>query len=103
MIMGIFSSDSYNDAAYRKRHRTLLNDVWKDPRTCSVHDFIHTESVRNDCQLLYTFIIGASPEPDAPTERVDSKEPLTLPKIDNPTRDDVNDNDVTLLNIRCVS
>ena len=103
-LMGIFSSDSYNDATYRSRHRKLLNEIWKDSRTCSVHDFLlmEDEAKRQQCQLLYTFIIGGSPEEDAPTERLEDTptSPLTLPQMEKPMRADVNDNDVTLLNIR---
>jgi hypothetical protein len=104
MIMGIFSSDSYNDATYRNRHRKLLNEIWKDSRTCTVHEFLHMEeqSSRKQCQLLYTFIIGAAKEEDAPTERLEDTptNPLTLPQVENPMRSDVNNDDVTRLNIR---
>ncbi|KAL3910693.1 MAG: hypothetical protein SGILL_007594, partial [Bacillariaceae sp.] len=103
-LMGIFSSDSYNDATYRSRHRKLLNEIWKDARTCSVHEFLlmENESQRQQCQLLYTFIIGGAQEEDAPTERLEDTltNPLTLSQIEKPMRSDVNNDDVTLLNIR---
>jgi hypothetical protein len=103
-LMGIFSSDSYNDATYRGRHRKLMNEIWKDSRVCAVHQFVHNSTVRSQCQLLYTFVIGANPNPDAPMELLEDtpSHPLTLPKMDAPTRDDVNREDVTLLNIRSV-
>lgn len=103
--MGIFSSDTYNDATYRGRHRKLLHDIWKDSRVCTVRDFVQNATVRDNCQLLYTFIIGGITDKDdstAPTERYADTllHPLTIPKLENPTRDDVNRDDVTLLNIK---
>jgi hypothetical protein len=105
VLMGIFSSDSYNDATYRSRHRKLMWEIWKDSRVCNVHQFLHNATVRSNCQLLYTFVIGgANPNQDAPTELLEDtpSNPLTLSKMDAPTRDDVNQEDVTLLNIRSV-
>jgi hypothetical protein len=60
------------------------------------------QSNRKQCQLLYTFIIGAAKEEDAPTERLEDTptNPLTLPQVENPMRSDVNNDDVTRLNIR---
>jgi hypothetical protein len=101
-LMGIFSSDSYNDATYRGRHRKLLHEIWKDARVCTVHQFQHNATVRETCQLLYTFIIGGNTHENAPTELLEDTpdRPLTLPRMEDPTREDVNRDDVTLLNIK---
>ena len=79
-------------------------EIWNDSRVCDVQQFLHNATVRSHCQLLYTFIIGANTNQDAPTELLEDSpsHPLTLPKMDAPTRDDVNQEDVTLLNIRYV-
>jgi hypothetical protein len=103
-LMGIFSSDGFNDSSYRKRHRTLLQVSWKDPRTCTLAEYRRHPEIRDQCQLIYTFIIGGNVDADAPTEllenRPDLGRPLVLDQMANPSREDVNADDVTLLNIR---
>jgi hypothetical protein len=106
MLMGIFSSDSYNDSSYRKRHRTLLQVIWKDPRTCTLAEYRKRPEIRDQCELIYTFIVGGSQNPEAPTERYEDRpeigRPLVLDRMPNPTREDINVDDVTILNIRYV-
>lgn len=105
-LMGIFTSDSYNDSSYRKRHRTLLQMIWKDPRTCTLAEYRRRPDIRDRCELIYTFIIGGSQNPEAPTERYENRPevdlPIVLDRMANPSRDDINVDDVTILNIRYV-
>jgi hypothetical protein len=95
-LVGIISSDSFNDCTYRKRHRELF-DIWNDTRLCAL------EAVTDDCQVAYTFIIGAGNE-SAPTQLVNdsSSWPLLVPKPMPSRHEDVNYPDTSLLNIRYV-
>jgi hypothetical protein len=95
-LVGIISSDSFNDCTYRKRHRELF-DIWNDTRLCAL------EAITDDCQVAYTFIIGAGNE-SAPTQLVNdnSSWPLLVPKPMPTQHEDVNLPDTTLLNIRYV-
>jgi hypothetical protein len=95
-LVGIISSDSFNDCTYRKRHRELF-DIWNDTRLCAL------EAVTDDCQVAYTFIIGAGNE-SAPTQLVNdsSSWPLLVPKPMLSRHEDVNYPDTSLLNIRYV-
>ena len=101
-LIGIISSLSRSDYYYRKRHRELFQEIWNDTRVCTLDD------VRDECQIVYTFIIGAGNQ-SAPTQLVNNTSnnnwPLLVekpvPNIEK-TRylQDVNGPDVTLLNIR---
>jgi hypothetical protein len=98
VLVGILSDDSFNGCTYRKRHRELLG-IWKDPRTCSLPDYRSwTEEQRSKCELIYTFVVGGNPE--GPTEIVDNTTSLLMPKPVKAYREDINDADVTVLNIR---
>jgi hypothetical protein len=102
-FLGIISADTYNDAAYRKRHRRLFQ-IWNDTRVCSLADFrTRSFTEREPCQLIYSFIIGANPDPNGPTELLEQNTkdlPIERPKPINTLHADVNDPDVTLLNIK---
>mmetsp|Transcript_117452 Transcript_117452/g.339571 ORF Transcript_117452/g.339571 Transcript_117452/m.339571 type:complete len:352 (+) Transcript_117452:234-1289(+) len=94
-LLGIISADNRNDCAYRKRHRELFS-IWDDPRLCSLADYPY----RSNCQLIYTFVIGGAENETAPTELVNSSLPILLPTPLASNYPDVNDPDVTLLNIQ---
>jgi len=94
-LVGIISSDTRNDATYRKRHRELF-DIWKDPRVCSLADW--QRNPQGDCQLMYTFVVGANPE--GPTEIVDDTVPLLYESPMQSAFSDIQQDDVTRLNIR---
>ena len=98
VLFGILTADFKNDEAYRKRHRTLFK-LWNDKRVCSLPDFktMPLED-RYECEIIYTFVVGANP--DSPPELVDESRPF---EVDRPYRGqckDLNEPDVTLLNIR---
>jgi hypothetical protein len=98
VLVGILSDDSFNGCTYRKRHKKLLG-IWKDARTCSLPDYRSwKEEQRSKCELIYTFVVGGNPE--GPTEIVDNTTALLMPKPVKALRDDINDADVTVLNIR---
>jgi len=69
-LIGVLSMDSSGDCSYRKRHRELFR-LWNDTRTCSLENLQRDPIKYQDCQLVYTFIMGAAnmndEEPDAPT------------------------------------
>ncbi len=107
ILMGIFSSDNMFDATHRKWHRRLFNEIWKDERVCTLSEFrsANDTSVRENCQLIYTFVAGANQDPEAPTERLEetdtSETPIELPGgYKDPMKIDANWSDVTHLNIR---
>jgi len=98
VLMGIVTADFKNDHAYRKRHRSLFG-LWNDPRVCSLPDFksLPVEE-RYECEIIYTFVMGANPE--ASPELVDDSRP---PEVTRPIKGlcpDLNEPDMTLLNIR---
>lgn len=105
ILMGIFSSDNMFDATHRKWHRQLFNDIWKDRRVCTLNDFRYSDdrSVRERCQLIYTFVIGANLTSNV-TERLEETDtvetPIELPELKDPLKTDANWPDVTHLNIR---
>ena len=102
-LIGILTGDSESSATYRKRHRTLFEMVWKDKRVCSLPTFQNKSVAEQDgCQIVYTFIVGANPDPDGPTEIVDESFELLYDKSMPSRWDDINGGDVTRLNIRYV-
>ena len=98
VLIGILSADFFNDQVYRKRHRSLFT-LWNDPRVCSLPDFKSMPlSERYICELIYTFVIGANP--DASPELVDNSRPFEVDRPITGTSRDLNEPDMTLLNIR---
>lgn len=93
-LIGIISSDSFNDCTYRKRHRAMF-EIWNDTRVCSL------DQVAPECQVVYTFILGAG-NSSAPTQLVNDSWPLLVDKPISTKHDDVNAPDTSLLNIRYV-
>ena len=106
-LLGIISADTRNDCSYRKRHRDLFQ-LWNDTRVCSLPELetMTTSQQQQRCQLVYTFVIGAG-------DLSDKTQPHPPPPmiVDNRTRlyrrtplqskfPDVNQDDVTRLNIR---
>lgn len=98
VLVGILTADFFNDQAYRRRHRMLFQ-LWNDTRVCSLPDFkalpIHE---RYRCQIIYTFVMGGNPH--ASPVLVDDSRPILATKPIKGLSSDVNDPDVTLLNIR---
>jgi hypothetical protein len=98
ILWGILTADFYNDQAYRKRHRKLF-ELWDDPRVCSLPDFKHKNmQEREVCELIYTFVLGGNQ--DATTELVDDSRPMTATRPVPGKSPDLNDPDMTLLNIK---
>ena len=106
ILIGIFTTDNLFDATHRKWHRNLFK-VWNDERTCSLDQFRESNdtSLKQNCEVIFTFVAGANQDPNAPTERLrglDTPEtPIEFPGgYKNPIKEDMNDPDVTNLNIR---
>ena len=98
ILWGVLTADFYNDQAYRKRHRKLF-ELWDDPRVCSLPDFkAKSLEERDVCELIYTFVVGASPAET--TELVDDSRPMLATRPVQAKSPDFNDADVTLLNIQ---
>jgi Galactosyltransferase len=98
VLVGILSADFFNDQVYRKRHRTLFQ-LWNDPRVCSLPEFKSKPlSERYVCELIYTFVIGANPK--ASPELVDNSRPFEVTRPITGVSRDLNEPDMTLLNIR---
>ena len=97
-LVGILTADFFNDSVYRKRHRALFK-LWNDERVCSLPEFKRKPAhERYVCEFIYTFVIGANP--DATTELVDDSRPMIVPRpLTNTVGKDLNDPDMTLLNI----
>ena len=102
-LIGIISSDSFNDKEYRKRHRILFEEIWKDKRSCTLAKVRTTPEAFENCQVIYTFIIGSNPEQDAPTELLENTTNLPIERpqlIQSEFDDEINAADVTRLNIK---
>lgn len=98
VLFGILTADFKNDETYRKRHRTLF-ELWNDKRVCSLPDFKSMPlEERYECELIYTFVMAANP--NATTELVDDSRPFEVDRPISGTCRDVNEPDMTLLNIR---
>jgi hypothetical protein len=103
-LLGIISANTRNDCAYRKRHRKLFQ-IWNDTRVCSLAELQQKpEWQRKDCQLVYTFVIGAADDGDDNniTQIVNSTIPLYRSTPLSSKFPDVNEGDITLLNIKYV-
>lgn len=101
VLFGILTADFRNDEAYRKRHRALFK-LWNDKRVCSLHDFKKMPlEERYECELIYTFVIAANPNETA--ELVDHSRPYEVSRPYRGKCNDLNQPDMTLLNIKCVS
>jgi len=79
----------------------MLFRLWDDPRVCSLAEFKQKPlRERYDCEFVYTFVVGAA-NPDAPPELVDGSRPMEVPRpIHGGISNDLNEPDMTLLNIR---
>ena len=98
VLFGILTADFKGDEAYRKRHRKLFA-LWNDKRVCSLPDFKSMPlEDRYECEIIYTFVIGANPE-ESP-ELVDDSRPFEINRPYRGLCGDLNEPDVTLLNIR---
>jgi hypothetical protein len=86
ILVGIFVDDTFQGCSYRKRHRSLFG-VWNDTRVCSLVEYeIENDStttgsgsgsgsggsIREQCELIYTFVAGVNKDPNGPTEIVDN-------------------------------
>ena len=101
-LVGILTADTNTDFAYRRRHRQLFQ-IWNDTRVCSLGELRRMPALqRKHCQLVYTFVLGAATDPDSPTLLVNASRRM-FRKGPLPSKHaDVNDDDVTLLNIKYV-
>jgi len=99
VLVGILTADFFNDQVYRKRHRMLFK-LWDDPRVCSLPEFKQKPiGERYTCEFIYTFVIGANPN-ESP-ELVDGSRPMEVQRpIRGGVSHDLNEPDMTLLNIR---
>jgi hypothetical protein len=98
VFFGIISADSFNDRTYRARHRKLFK-LWNDPRVCSLPDFLaKPKEIRYHCEIIYTFVLGANQT--ASPELVDDSRPMLVTKPVTGLSPDLNDGDMTLLNIK---
>ena len=98
VLFGILTADFKGDESYRKRHRTLFK-IWNDPRVCSLPEFKSRPlEDRYECELIYTFVIAANP--NATTELVNESRPFEVERPITGTCKDLNEPDMTLLNIR---
>jgi hypothetical protein len=111
ILVGIFTADLPNDHEYRSRHRKLMT-LWNDPRVCTLADFEkRSASNREECELIYTFVVSANPEGSTEWIEADAIDDGRYP--DNPivvqpgrhfawsaNGNDLAKSDVTRLNIR---
>ena len=119
-LVGIISADTRNDCTYRRRHRELFQ-IWNDTRVCSLAQLkAKSQQDQQRCQLVYTFVIGAASTSSSNDDTadpnmnknfttttttliVDSSIPLYRSSPLSSKFSDVNEDDVTLLNIKYVS
>lgn len=98
-LIGIISSDGPNECSYRRRHRELFK-IWNDSRVCSLTQLKSLSPIdRQQCQIVYTFVIGAGGS-DAPTIILNSSYPLLRTKPWKSRCGKGDTGDFTLLNIK---
>jgi hypothetical protein len=107
VFMGIFTSDlGKHEMRYRNAFRELLQK--NHPQVCSIHNYTNNIKIRNDCELIYTFVLGGANDKNTNvTEMVNNytypKRPLVLPTYNvKPARfaTDFWKDDMTFLNIK---
>lgn len=98
-LVGIITSDRRNDCSYRRRHRELFQ-IWNDSRVCSLAEFKKAPSQYAHCQLIYTFVMGAATEPNAPTLIVNNSIPILHAGPYGSQCNDLKSEDISMLNIR---
>jgi hypothetical protein len=110
MILGIFSMDTPKDLQRRKLiRRTYLsfydslnkaNVTTPGRRICALADLREGNlSHPDECQLIYTFVIGANSNPHAPTELLDEGSDQTIPMTLDRSNEPTYERDVVYLNI----
>mmetsp|Transcript_24972 Transcript_24972/g.69401 ORF Transcript_24972/g.69401 Transcript_24972/m.69401 type:complete len:428 (-) Transcript_24972:490-1773(-) len=80
---------------------------------CSIHEYTSDAKIREECELIYTFVAGGATEPDAPTQLLDDVDPNRPMTLDPPTAtttngngknqdasDEIIENDITYLNVK---
>ena len=96
-IMGIFCTKE--DFEYRQIFRELFD---AHPNVCNV-DTALLGKKKDDCKLVYTFVIGGNNDPNAPTKIYQNTSihniTLSLSQCNTCTDADKNYNDMTILNI----
>jgi hypothetical protein len=105
ILVGIFSADLQGEIRYRKRFRDLFR---LHPRVCSLADFTTAYDSLNatsfslpSCEIIYTFVAGGNP--NGPAELVDDSLPMLARRpVASKHSADLNDSDMTHLNIRYV-
>jgi hypothetical protein len=108
VLMGVFTTArNTEDLDYRNMYRRLLDLFY--PRICSLHEFQVNATIRESCEVIYTFVIGAALPEDgsAPPIIVDNTtdRPLIVPNPYistelNQSIHDLSNPDMTFLNIR---
>jgi hypothetical protein len=102
VLMGIVTADVFGEPRYRQAFRDLFS---VHPKVCRLDDYKNgTKAVKDRCELIYTFVLGANVDPDGPTEIVDDSFPIVAPfaKLRPQHSLDFNETDMTFLNIRYV-
>lgn len=102
MLIGIIgNANNHMGKIYRWRHRQLF-ELWNDTRLCTLHDFQKVPLMMEECEIVYTFVVGAhNASSGVPPYLLDDSRPLVLDSIPlMPRYKDVNNTDVTILNIQ---
>ena len=102
ILIGIVSNaNNHVGKQLRNRHRQLF-ELWNETRLCPYKDFRKDPFGQSQCQILYTFVIGAhNSTSQEPPLLVDDSRPLELDSIPlMPRYKDVQQSDVTILNIQ---
>jgi hypothetical protein len=104
VFMGIVTADVFGEPRYRKAFRELFSI---HPKVCRFGDYTSvnaTQSFKDRCELIYTFVLGANVKPDGPTEIVNNSYPIITPLEERLPQHsiDFDENDMTFLNIRYV-
>lgn len=102
VLMGIVTADVFGEPRYRQAFRDLFVI---HPKVCRLADFIRvnaTQSFKDRCELVYTFVLGANVQPNAPTEIVNETYPIITPVEERHPQHsvDFDESDMTFLNIR---
>lgn len=95
LLLGVFTADDADERRYRAKFRALFQ---LHPQVCDLKSY--TDDLPKDCRLVYTFVVGGASEATPPVLLQTNARPWLVSASTSALSADLNEHDVTLLNIR---
>lgn len=96
MLVGVFTTVEEKNRRQKLRDYIFKNPSRMDSRLCSLDEFMQ-RNLPAECQVIYTFVVGANMNPKGPLTHTDKSQ---MPILVNPKYLPEVESDVTYLNIR---